>query len=122
MFSKLSILVLFLRYMPYKPTMIIYATMGTVVLYSFVASFGWVFACRPVEKFWDLTITNGSCVDWGKVNIFSGAMNIATDTIILILPIVMLQKIRLPKWEKIGLLIVLMTGGLYALPLPSKKT
>lgn len=112
MFSKLSILVLFLRYMPRKPTMVIFATMGLVVLYSFVAAFGWVFACRPVEKFWDLTITYGTCVPWSKINIFSGVMNTFTDTIILVLPIVMLYKMRLPKWEKIGVLIVLMTGGL----------
>ena len=87
MFSKLSILVLFLRYMPRKPTMVIFATMGLVVLYTFVAAFGWVFACRPVEKFWDLTITYGTCVPWSKINIFSGVMSIVAGAVVLGWPI-----------------------------------
>jgi hypothetical protein len=41
-------------------------------------------------------------------------MNTATDGVILVLPVFMLRKVRLPKWEKIGLVLVLMTGGLYA--------
>ena len=114
MFSKLSILVLFLRYMPQKPKMAIYATMVVVILYSLIGSFGWLFACQPVEKFWDLSITRGSCIEWTKLQIFTGVMNTATDSVILLLPIFMLRNVRLPKWEKIGLNVVLMTGGLCA--------
>ncbi|KAH8727379.1 hypothetical protein GQ44DRAFT_704205 [Phaeosphaeriaceae sp. PMI808] len=111
MFSKLSILILFLRSFPQKPKKIIYATIAVVVLYSLIGSFGWLFACRPLEKFWDLSITRGSCVEWTKINVFSGAMNTITDSIILLLPIFMLRKVQLPKWEKIGLVLAIMTGG-----------
>jgi hypothetical protein len=114
MFSKLSVLVLFLRYMPQKPTMTIYATMVVVILYSLIGSFGWVFSCQPIEKFWDLRVTRGSCIEWTKLQIFTGVMNTATDAIILILPIFLLRRVRLPKWEKIGLSVILMTGGLCA--------
>ncbi|KAH8589764.1 hypothetical protein B0O99DRAFT_745744 [Bisporella sp. PMI_857] len=111
MFSKMSILVLFLRSLPQKPTRSIYVTIVVVVLYSLIGSFAWLFACWPLEKFWDLTITRGSCIEWSKINIFSGAMNIATDIVVLLLPIFTLGKVELPKWEKIGLVLVLMTGG-----------
>jgi len=112
MFSKLSILILFLRYLPEKPKMVIYITIVEVVLYSLIGSFEWLFACRPVEKFWDLTITGGSCIDILKFNIFSGAMNAITDAIILVLPAFVVRKMHLPTWEKLGVGIILMTGGL----------
>ncbi|KAH6668450.1 hypothetical protein B0J14DRAFT_165038 [Halenospora varia] len=111
MFSKVSILVLFLRFLPQRPKKTIYATITVVVLYSLIGSFHWLFACRPLEKFWDLSITRGSCIEWSKINIFSGVMNTATDTVILLLPIFMLRKVRLPRWEKIGLVLIVMTGG-----------
>jgi len=113
LFSKLSILVLFLRYLPPKLNGTIHATIIVVVLYSLVTSFVWLFTCRPIERFWDLTVTGGSCIDRRKFNLFSGTMNTATDLIILLLPIFILHKLRLPKWEKVGLVVVLMTGGLY---------
>jgi hypothetical protein len=114
MFSKVSILVLFLRSLPQTPKIAIYATIAVVVLYSLIGSFYWLFACRPLEKFWDPSISRGSCIEWSKINIFSGVMNTATDIIILVLPIFMLRKVRLPKWERIGLVLMMMTGGLYA--------
>ncbi|KAH7108852.1 hypothetical protein B0J11DRAFT_240172 [Dendryphion nanum] len=111
MLSKLSILVLFLRYLPQKPKKAIYATIVVVILYSLISSFEWLYACRPLEKYWDLSITRGSCINWLKITIFSGVMNTVTDGVILILPIFMLRKVRLPRWEKIGLVLVMMTGG-----------
>ncbi|KAF2178962.1 hypothetical protein K469DRAFT_323820 [Zopfia rhizophila CBS 207.26] len=111
MLSKVSILVLFLRSLPQKPKKAIYATIAVVVMYSLIGSFVWTFTCRPLEKFWDLTITRGSCIEWTKITIFSGVMNTATDIVILLLPIFMLRKVRLPRWEKIGLVLVVMTGG-----------
>ncbi|KAH8702776.1 hypothetical protein GQ44DRAFT_717296, partial [Phaeosphaeriaceae sp. PMI808] len=111
MFSNVSILVLFLRSLPQRPKKVIYATIIVVLLYSLIGSFHWLFACQPLEKFWDLTITHGSCIEWPKINIFSGVMNTVTDTVILLLPIFMLRKVRLPRWEKIGLVLIVMTGG-----------
>ncbi|KAH7111824.1 hypothetical protein B0J11DRAFT_447400 [Dendryphion nanum] len=111
MCSKISILVLFLRFLPHKPKMVIYAAIVVVVVYSLIGSFYWLFACQPIEKFWDLSITGGSCIEWTTINIFSGVMNTATDSVILLLPIFMLRKAQLPKWEKVGLILVLMTGG-----------
>ncbi|KAH8726723.1 hypothetical protein GQ44DRAFT_771095 [Phaeosphaeriaceae sp. PMI808] len=85
--------------------------MTIVVLYSLVTSFQWVYACRPLEKYWDLTITGGSCINWIKVTVFTGVMNAATDAAILILPVLILRDLRLPMKQKIGVTIVLMTGG-----------
>lgn len=89
--------------------------MAAVITYSLLLSFVFLYRCRPLEKHWDLTITDGFCIDWLKINIFSGVMNTGTDVAILVLPILMLWKLRLPIQQKIGVMIVLMTGGLYDL-------
>lgn len=65
-----------------------------------------------MAKLWDLTITHGSCMEWLKVTIATGIMNTVTDTIILILPLFILRKIRLPIREKLAVALVLMAGGL----------
>jgi len=87
--------------------------MITVVLYNLIASFDWVYTCRPMAKYWDLTITTGSCINWVKVSVFSSVMNAVTDFLLLLLPIIFLRNLRLPRKQKIGVMLVLMTGGLY---------
>ncbi|KAH8702869.1 hypothetical protein GQ44DRAFT_783444 [Phaeosphaeriaceae sp. PMI808] len=114
MLTKLSILTLFIRFVPWgKLRVTIYITMVIVILYSLVGSFQWVYACRPLKKYWDLTITGGSCINWLMIPVFSGVMNTTTDATILILPVLILRGLRLPMKQKIGVMIVLMTGGLY---------
>ncbi|KAH8710143.1 hypothetical protein GQ44DRAFT_690258 [Phaeosphaeriaceae sp. PMI808] len=112
MLTKLSILTLFLRFVLWGSLRVaLYIIMVIVVVYSLVTSFVWVYACQPLEKIWNLTITGGSCINWLKVTVFSGVMNTTTDAAILILPVLFLRKLQLPKRQKIGVMVVLMTGG-----------
>lgn len=115
MLTKLSILALFIRFVhsggKLKTTM--HIMMVVIVLYTSIASFDWVYSCRPLQKYWDLSITSGSCIYWLQISIFSCVMNTATDIGILILPPLMLRNLHVPRKQKIGVIIVLMTGGLY---------
>ncbi|KAH7034022.1 hypothetical protein B0J12DRAFT_607953 [Macrophomina phaseolina] len=120
MFAKLSILVFYLRFSQATSIRItVYVTITIVVIYSVLLSFEWVYACRPIAKYWDLTITGGSCIDIRKIFLASGILNTATDATILFLPVWMLWNLRIPKREKIGVMLVMMTGGLYGLYQPS---
>ncbi|KAH7204936.1 hypothetical protein BKA60DRAFT_155712 [Fusarium oxysporum] len=114
MLTKLSILAFYLRFVIASAKLrgVIYVTIVLTILYSLIASFIWVYACQPLEKYWDLTITDGSCIDFLKVTIFSGVMNTATDAIILLLPIAILRGLRLQKRQKLGVMVIMMTGGL----------
>jgi hypothetical protein len=116
MFSKLSILFFYIRYfkLPQKPKMAISAAIIVIVLYSLLGSFEWVLNCQPIERYWDLSITRGSClVHWQhSIFIFSAAMNTTTDIIILLLSIFMLHGIWLTRQERIALVLVMMMGGL----------
>jgi hypothetical protein len=115
MLTKLSILAFYLRFVIASAKLrgVIYATIVLTILYSIIASFVWVYACQPLEKYWDLTITHGSCINFLKVTIFSGVMNTATDAIILLLPIAILRGLRLQKRQKLGVMMIMMTGGLW---------
>ncbi|KAH8726764.1 hypothetical protein GQ44DRAFT_613437, partial [Phaeosphaeriaceae sp. PMI808] len=112
MLTKLSILTLFLRFIPLGNLRVaIYIIMAIVIMHSLVATFSWVYACRPIEKYWNPTITRGSCINTFKVAVFGAVMNITTDTIALTLPVLFLWNLHLPTREKIGVIIILMTGG-----------
>jgi hypothetical protein len=114
MLTKLSILTLFLRFIPERNLRItVYTIMAIVVAYSLVTSFEWLYACRPLEKYWDLTVTGGSCIHWLEITVFNGVMNTLTDAVILVLPLLFLRRLQLPKKQKIGIVVVLMAGGLY---------
>ncbi|PVH98525.1 hypothetical protein DM02DRAFT_630149 [Periconia macrospinosa] len=113
MLTKLSILTLFLRFVLWGlPRVGIYILMAIVIIYSILTSFYWAYACRPTEKYWDFTIKGGSCINWFKVAVFGAAMNTATDAVLLILPVAFLWNLRTTTRERIGAMIVLMTGGL----------
>ncbi|KAH7141666.1 hypothetical protein EDB81DRAFT_797473, partial [Dactylonectria macrodidyma] len=112
MLTKLSILCFYLTFATasrLRP--LLYSIMALVVLYSLTASFEWIYACQPIEKYWDYTITAGHCINWLKVTIFSGIMNAITDFIILLIPIGLLRHLRLPMCQKIGVLLIMATGG-----------
>jgi len=49
--------------------------------------------------------------------VFSGVMNSITDATILTLPVIFLRNLQLPMRQKIGVIMVFMTGGLYAFAL-----
>jgi hypothetical protein len=74
--------------------------------------FAIVLQCTPVPFNWDPTISGGYCVDRRALYIFSAAFNIATDILILGLPLWVFSSLRIPKRTKIALLIVFLLGFL----------
>jgi len=115
-FSKLSILAFYLNIalgpVAKRQRVAIYSLAVVVFLYGTLTSFEWLFACRPMEKYWDFTITDGTCINFMKIVLFNGVMNVVTDTAILCFPIWILWNLRLPVRQKIGVMGIMMTGGL----------
>lgn len=67
--------------------------------------------CMPVSHFWDQQ-GSGYCLDFEGVWMFNSVMNIVTDLILLALPMHPLLQLKLPKPQKIGLMILFSVGGL----------
>jgi hypothetical protein len=111
--AKSSILLFYLRLSPHRYFRVItYGLLVIIVIYSLIVSFQFLFACTPMAKFWDMTITKATCIDYRKIWLFNALMNSLTDICMLILPIPMLWPVRIPLRQKMGVTAMLMVGVL----------
>ncbi|KAI1822462.1 hypothetical protein F4861DRAFT_550730 [Xylaria intraflava] len=69
-------------------------------------------SCTPYQKIWDVTISGGSCIVRKGLHIPAAAINLAADTIILILPQKTIWSLQMSKKNKIGLSLVFTIGFL----------
>jgi len=112
-FAKLSILIFYLGLSPYRHFRIsVYIMIILVVAYGFMSTFYFLFACQPIEKFWDVTSQDGTCIDLGKFWYSSAAINSATDFLLLALSAFLLWPAPIPRRQKVGVLAIFMVGGL----------
>lgn len=116
-FTKVSILLQYLRIFPpgsqsNRFRMMCFAVLGLVSVYGAWTFFGSIFECWPIPYFWDKSI-DGHCMNQYIVWFFNAGVNIATDFIIVILPIAQIRQLNLPKRQKRLLIIVFGLAGLY---------
>lgn len=110
----MSILLQYLRICsPGHARTAIYAVMALVIAYGIETFFSGTFTCSPVAYFWDITIAGGKCVDKWSLYFANGGINIATDFMILILPVFILKELIMPKFQKMFLIAVIALGGTY---------
>ncbi|KAH8595300.1 hypothetical protein B0O99DRAFT_572012 [Bisporella sp. PMI_857] len=108
---KVSILLLYLRLSPYYLFRIaVWVVMVTTAVYSVFGSFAFLFNCQPIAKTWDITITDGRCINVSKIAMTHASLTIVTDIAMLILPIALVRKLKLPIKQRVGLASVFMAG------------
>lgn len=112
--SKLSVLAFYTTFTrgSERQSVAIYIIAAFVFIYGVFFSFEWLIECQPMEKFWDLTIRDGSCLDYLVVMLVGAVMNSVTDAAMLLFPVWMLWNLRLPLVQKLGVLGIMMTGAL----------
>lgn len=69
--------------------------------------------CTPFEFNWDPTLPNGKCADRNAAFVAAGVLNMATDFMVLSLPITYIWKLQLRTGQKVGLILVFGLGLLY---------
>ncbi|KAH6616245.1 hypothetical protein C7974DRAFT_441811 [Boeremia exigua] len=75
--------------------------------------FSLLFACRPIAASWDpLLAPIAQCVNVGAIYISTAVIGIATDIILLGLPIPMIWKLQMPLKQKIGLTGMFIIGSI----------
>lgn len=87
------------------------AALVVVGLWSLSQIFVQAFVCRPVSAFWDKTV-RGSCIPAHPSWYINAAGNIATDILILILPLPIILKLKLGRRQKYILMSILCLGFL----------
>ncbi|KAK2605594.1 hypothetical protein N8I77_008420 [Diaporthe amygdali] len=83
---------------------------GIVTAYMIAAFFAAVFQCTPVQRAWDKSVP-GTCISIEKNWYANAGFSIATDAIILLLPIKPVLSLKLPVGEKIAVLGVFVLGA-----------
>ena len=114
---KMSALCFYLRVFVYpKGRAFACIVIGFVVLNWAAFSIAAILQCKPTAYWWDKTIQGGVCFN---VTVFYRAMcvpNLATDILVLALPITSLIQLKLPPFKKIALCFIFLTGGVWVLP------
>lgn len=114
MLTKISLGLFYLRVSPFQISfrIAVYAVLCVSVINSTLNALDFAWVCRPIEKYWDYSITTGQCINLNQYFLATACINAGTDLALLILPVFILHKLQLPLRRKIGAGLLLMTGSL----------
>ncbi|KAK7404082.1 hypothetical protein QQX98_010140 [Neonectria punicea] len=111
-FAKISILTFYWRM--FRVTNIkvaIQVLVGCSIIWILARTFLTTFHCIPVQAFWDFTIKDAKCVIQSNKFFFGTVLaHVIIDVAILVLPIVQIQRLQLPKMQKVGIILMFMFG------------
>ncbi|KAJ5111305.1 hypothetical protein N7532_001840 [Penicillium argentinense] len=111
--AKLSALIFYTSIFRIRSFLIVtYITMGFLVIAGlWMVLSGFVF-CVPVHEFWSLNTASRlkHCLPEGPVWFTNAGIQIFTDVVILILPMPVLSRLRLPKRQRAGIMLVFGVG------------
>lgn len=120
--TKVTLLLLIARVFSVHPVIskLIHILIILIFLVELPIEFLKIFVCEPVTAYWEnlekteggaLTGANSSCR--GQAKLFMGdiSISIATDVIILILPMVMAWRMEAPWRQKLKIIILIGAGG-----------
>ena len=109
---KLSWLALLQRIFPAKWLLRATWAIGSLITaYTIVQIVCAVLHCVPIRALWDPQVL-GRCINIDDVFILCGSLNIATDIVILFLPMPELWKLQVSNTRKAQLTFMFLLGGL----------
>lgn len=114
-FAKLSLLTLYLNLSPDRTFRITVKIIGLCfILYAVAYALTSIFSCRPIYASWDLTASaTATCIDKEMFYLAASIANVCMDVIILLVPLRIVVPLQIPKRQKVSLLFLFATGGLY---------
>ncbi len=111
--AKLALLLLYRRLAPqpwYKAS--VWITGFVVVGSSVGIMFAAIFACTPVRSAWDLSITDGHCIDRPALYQATAILGAVTDIMVLAVPIPIVVTLRVSLKQKVALITAFGIGGM----------
>ncbi|KAG9250101.1 uncharacterized protein F5Z01DRAFT_427501 [Emericellopsis atlantica] len=86
-----------------------WALLGCVGSYMIASVFATIFQCSPIQRSFDKSI-KGTCVDNSQFWYANAGFSIATDVIILLLPMPLVYQLQVPWPQKVALMAVFALG------------
>ena len=112
-FPKLAILAIYLRVFVQTHFRTACYILAMLVIANWVGNtVALLSMCKPLQYFWDHTITGGHCFHIKERSCWASLINIITDVAMLVLPLPFIWKIHTSRSVKIGLTITFATGSL----------
>ncbi|KAK1622227.1 integral membrane protein [Colletotrichum phormii] len=112
-FAKVSLLIFYFRLSPQRWfKRAVWISLAIIAGYSIGIFIALVFACDPIAMSWDVTITEGTCINRPSLYIATAAANIISDLILFALPLPIVVKLQIPRRQKIGLFFIFAVGSL----------
>ncbi|KAK7449939.1 integral membrane protein [Colletotrichum acutatum] len=112
-FAKVSLLIFYFRLSPQRWfKRAVWISLAIIAGYSIGIFFALVFACDPIAMSWDVTVTEGTCINRPSLYIATAAANIISDLILFALPIPIVVKLQIPRRQKVGLFFIFAVGSL----------
>ncbi|KAK8024102.1 hypothetical protein PG993_012168 [Apiospora rasikravindrae] len=124
---KMSILCLYLRLFPGRRFRIVCTSaLALLVISSLLLIAFDIFQCNPVSAAWTLQHGDAQCMDLTAVALANAAVNIFTETAILIIPLPILVKLKMSTRQKAEVIGLLSLGSIViivaAIRVPSLQT
>jgi len=109
-FTRYSILALYLRVFTGRSIRLLSYFMIAFITAQWISfALASTLQCNPVSHYWDKTIS-GVCVDINKFNRSFTPVNVSADTIILLLPLPSIWRLKLSRTRKVGITFVFGLG------------
>lgn len=113
-FAKLALLMLYYRLLSTFRTWVytIYLVAFIISGYSIALVLALIFACRPIQKSWDTSITWGSCINRPGIYLATAVTNTASDLVLIVIPARVIWRLRMRLVQKIGVIFMFGIGSL----------
>lgn len=88
-----------------------------VIIYTFLL----ICRCDPLEKNWDITIIDGTCIDTRTIMTVLSVANIVMDLLTLILPIPVIMGLQMRLAQRISVVLIF-SSGIFVCAIAIQKT
>ena len=69
-----------------------------------------IFQCVPQDKIWNPEHKGGRCINFDVAALATGSVNVVSDCLILLLPLVAIWRLHMAQRRKVGISAVFATG------------
>ncbi|EAW09461.1 uncharacterized protein ACLA_036660 [Aspergillus clavatus NRRL 1] len=110
--TKLSLILLYMRLFALanrRFRLLLIAFLVFVVVEGLWFLFSALFICNPIRGFWDRTVP-ATCLSYSVIWCLNAALQIASDAVVVTTPIPTLARLRLPRRQKIEMIVVFALG------------
>lgn len=109
--TKISILLQYLRLFAVSSARIAcWIVLAATVIFGIWSVFGNIFLCKPVAYWWNKSL-DGHCLDERSVWLSNSIVNMATDIIIVLIPIPVVFRLCISLKQKLSLTLLFVLGG-----------